>query len=310
MKPGDVHVSTPLTNLAIKYRNPAFKASEVMPIIPVKFESDKYYKFYKEELRRIKSLRAMGAEAHEVEWTVTTETYTAEEYALKKLVPDRLRANSDIAIRPEMTTTEKLLAWIYLDYEMRMQEYVQNTANVQSSATPTVKWNGGGTKTIEADIDAAKKSVRQNAGADANSILMSPDVKDVVKKDSVVRDLIRYTMPNAATLLTSGELPPILWNLKTIVPGCVNDTANAGQSVSIADVWNDNVLVSYVDPSPSLDALTYGYTMRVRQGGRLEVMVQKWRENARKGDMIEVSVIQDEKSCANECAYLITDTIH
>ncbi len=308
MKPSDVHVSAPLSNLAISYRNLGFVASEFLPIMPVKFEADKYYKFYKEELRRIKALRAMGAESHEVKWTVTTETYTAEEYALKQIVPDRLRANADPAIRPEQVTTKKLLSWLYLDYEKRAQALVQEAAGVTAGATPTVKWDGT-SPTIEDDVDTAKKSIRQNAGVLPNKILMSADVKDVVKKDSVIRNLIRYTMPAAAGLLTSGELPPVLWNLKTVIGNSIENTAREGQTNVIADVWNDNVLVAYVDPTPSLDALTLGFTMRVKQGGTLEVLVTKWREDSRKGDMVEVSIIQDEKICATECGYLITDSL-
>ncbi|KKK70436.1 hypothetical protein LCGC14_2924000, partial [marine sediment metagenome] len=108
-----------------------------------------------------------------------------------------------------------------------------------------IKWDGT-SPTIEADIDTAKKSVRQNAGVLANKIIMSADVKDVVKKDSTVRNLIRYTMPAAAGLLTNGELPPVLWNLKTIIGNSIENTANEGQANAITDVWNDNVSVMYV----------------------------------------------------------------
>lgn len=309
MKVSDVHVSVPMTNLAIRWRNPAFIAPELMPIIAVMKEADKYYKFFKEELRRIDTKRAMGAESHEVKWKVTTNTYVAEEYALKGLVADRLRANSDAAIRPEMTTTQKLLKWIMLDYEYRVQQLAQATGNVGSSSTPNPKWNGT-SPTIETDVDTAKNAVRQGAGVLPNKIVMSADVKDVVKKDSTVRNLIRYTMPAAANLLTSGELPPVLWNLKVVVGNSIQDTANEGQTVSIADVWNDNVWIGFVEPTPSVDTLTWGFTMRVRQGGRLEIVVTKWRENARKGDMIEPSVIQAEEICATDCAYLLTDSIH
>jgi hypothetical protein len=303
---GQVHVDRPLTNLAIVYRNPAFMAPEVFPIVPVIFESDKYYKYYREERRRIKTLRAMGAEAKEVEWTTTTGTYVAQEYALKKLVPDRLRANSDSPIRPEQVTLKKLLDWIDLDYEMRVQETVQATGNVYASATPSPKWDGT-SPTIEKDIDTAKTSVRQQAGAGANTILMSPDVKDYVKRDSTLRSLIQYAV-NSDVLLRNGDLPPVLFNLRVIVPGAVNDTANQGQTATMADVWNDNVLVAYVEPNPSLEALTLGFTMRVRQGGKLEKVVTTWRNQDRKGDFIEVSIIQAEEVCATECGYLITDS--
>lgn len=307
-KVSDVHVAAAATNFAIRWRNLAFVIAEIMPIIPVLKESDKYAKFYKEELRRINTLRAMGAESREVSWAVTHETYTCEEYALKGLVADRLRNNADKAIKPELTLTKKLLNWILLDYEYRGQQLAQDTGNVGSSATPDIKWDGT-SPTIEDDIDTAKNAVRQGAGVLPNKILMTADVKDAVKKDSTIRNLIRYTMPAAKDLLKSGELPPVIFNLKTVIANSIQDTANEGQTASISDIWNDNVWVGYVEPTPDTESLTWGFTMRVRQGGKLDVIVTKWRESARKGDMIEPSIIQDEKVCATDCAYLITDSL-
>ena len=47
---GSVHISAPLTNLAIKYKNLALVGEKVLPIVPVVKESDKYYVFRKEEM--------------------------------------------------------------------------------------------------------------------------------------------------------------------------------------------------------------------------------------------------------------------
>lgn len=307
--PANVHIDAVLTNLAIHYLNPAFVAPEFLPIIPVVKESDKYYKFGKEELRDIDSLRAVGAEAKEVDWDVSSETYSAEEYALKKLVPDRIVQNSDKPIRPKKTTTNKLMKWIGIGYEKRAQTLIQSRTNITRGGTPSIKWDASSGVTIEKNVDTAKESIRTNSGATANRILLSVPVKNVVKIDGTVRDLIRYTMPAASKLLTDGELPPVLWNLKTVIAGSIENTANEGQSDAIGDIWNDAVLVAYVDPDPSLETLTLGYTMRVKVNGKLDVVVKKWRVDKRDGEMIQVAVIQDEKIVAEECGYILTDVL-
>lgn len=304
-QPGNVHVDQALTNLAIAYRNLAFVADQIFPVVPVIKDSDKYYKFSREELRKVETLRAAGAEANEVDWDVTSETYSAEEYALRKLCSDRIVNNADKPIRVKATTVNKLMRWINLGYEKRVQAIAQSRTHVTRGATPTIKWDGS-SPTIEADVDTAKESVRNNAGVEPNSILLNTDVKDIVKRDSTVRNLIRYTVPNKE-LLVNGDLPPVLWNLKVIVAGGTENTATQGQTSSIAKVWTDNVLVFYVEPNLAIDALTLGYTLRVKQNGKLNALVTTWREANRKGDMIEVSVIQDEKLVAGECGYLITD---
>ena len=302
LKPSDVHQNAALTNLAVKYKNLAFVAEKVFPVINVKKESDKYYIFSQEELIDLDSLRAVGTEAREVEWGTSTGTYTAEEYALKYLVPDRIVANSDNAIRPFVTTTEKLTKWLQLGWERRVQTLAQNTANATSSATPTPKWDGT-SPDIEANVDTAKNAVRKAAGILPSCILMNYDVKDYLKRDSTVRNLIRYTVPGD-TLLRNGDLPPVLWNLEVIVAGAIYNTARQGQTQSLSDIWNDNVIVFYRENSAALDSLSLGYTFRVSN-----FKVRQYREEKRKGNFVEAEMLQDEKVVATACSYLITDTI-
>lgn len=305
-QPANVHVDQPLTNLALQYKNLAFIADQVFPVVPVVKESDKYYVFGQEELIEKETRRAVGAEANEVDWDVTTATYSAEEYALRKLVPDRIVNNSDKAVRPRITTTNKLMKWIMLGREKRVQTIVQSRTFVTRGATPAIKWDGS-SPTIEANVDTAKQSVADNAGTYPNHILMNAKVKDVVKKDSTVRNLIRYTVPNKE-LLINGDLPPVLWNLGVIIAGGIENTAIQGQTATIADIWVDNVLVFYREDRPSLDTLTLGYTLRVKQNGR-DALVTTWREDKRKGNMIEVSMIDAEELVAEKAGYLITDCL-
>lgn len=303
----NVHVDAPLTNLAIMYRNPAFVAQEIFQVVHVIKESDVYYKFDKADRRRIDSDRAMGAEAKEITWDVTNETYNATERALKQIVPDRLVNNSDKAIRPKANTMKRVLQAVMLDNEIKAQAIAQNTVNVGSSSVPTIKWDGT-SPTIETDVDTAKSAIRKAAGVMPNKILLNVDVQNAIKTDSTVRNLIRYTMPAAKNLLTDGDLPPILWNLKTVIAGSIQDTANEGQTAAVSDIWTDNVLIWHQDPLAGLEALTYATAMRVKQSGK-DILVTVWRENNRKGEFIEVSMIQDEKVVASECAYLLTDVL-
>src|SRR5690349_6481658 len=116
-KPSDVHVNVPLTNFALQFRNRAFVAEEVFPIVPVMKESDVYYTFSREEIRDMESRRAVGTLAREVDWVPSTASYTAEEFALRNLLPDRIVNNADSPVRPQMNTTAKLMKWLLLQQE-------------------------------------------------------------------------------------------------------------------------------------------------------------------------------------------------
>ena len=297
-----VHVSAPLTNLAIRYKNLALVGERILPVVPVVKEADKYYVFSQEELVVENSKRAAGAEAREIDWDVTTATYSAEEYSLRHLVPDRIVANADNPVRPKITATYKLTQKILLEAEKRVADLVQNTGSVTSSAAVSVKWDGT-SPDIEKDVDTAKDAVRIAAGIEPTSIVLPYKVQIVVKRDSTVRNLIRYTVPGDV-LLRSGDLPPVLWNLEVISAGAIRNTANIGQTQSLSDIWADHVLVFYKEATPSLDALSLGYIFRVGT-----FVVKTYRVDTRAGDMIEVSCIQDEKSVATACGYLILDTL-
>lgn len=300
ISPSSVHVSAPLTNLAIKYKNMALVAERIFPVIPVSKESDKYYIFRKEELIIDKALRAAGAESKEITWDVDSATYSAEEYALKHLVPDRIVNNSDNAVRPKMTSTQKLTNKLLLAQEKRVANVVMSTANITSNGAPSVQWDQA-SPNIEGDVDVAKNNVRTNAGIEPTSIVIPYRVAQIVKRDTTVRNLIRYTVPGDI-LLRNGDLPPVLWNLEVIVAGAIQNTANEAASETLVDVWKDNILVFYKEASPSLDALSLGYIFRVGN-----FLTKTWRDEPRAGEMVEVSVIEDEKLVAASAGYLLTN---
>lgn len=303
---GDVHVNQPLTNFALQFRNRAFVAEEVFPIVPVLKESDVYYTFSREELRDVDTRRASGALAKEVEWVPSTASYTAEEYALRHLLPDRIINNADSPVRVRMNTVAKLMKWIMLGQEKRVETIAQNTNNAVASVASSPKWDGT-SPTIEKDIDTAKDSVRNNAGVEPNAILLAENVKDVVKRDSTLRDLVRYVINMGAgnkDLLMNGELPPVMFNLAIIIAGAVEDTSKIGQSSSISKIWQDSVPVFYREMAPSLDAITWGYIMRVQNP-----IVTTYRDDPRKGEWIEASILQAEKLVSTAAANLITDVL-
>lgn len=305
-KPSDVHVNQPLTNFALQFRNRAFVAEQVFPVVPVMKESDVYYTFGREELRQVETLRAAGARAKEVDWIPSTANYVAEEYALRHLLPDRIVQNADSPVRPQLNTTAKLLKWILLGQERRVQAAAQNSGNVVATVAASPKWDGT-SPTIEKDIDTAKDSVRNNAGVEPNAILLPENVKDVVKRDSTLRALIQYVInlgDGNRDLLMNGELPPVMFNLAIIIAGATEDTSKQGQSSTIAKIWNDSVPVFYREQSVSLDAISWGYIMRVQQS-----MVKSYRDEHRKGEFIEVSMIQAEELVTSNAANLITDVL-
>lgn len=295
---GSVHVDAPMTQLAISFGFPELVAERIFPPVPVIKESDVYYEFNKEELQEQDDLRADGTEANEMTWDVSTTPYLAEEYALRKIVTDRVRRNADPPVRPVITTTTKLKRALMIEQERRVQAIAQNAALIANTAIAT-GWNAASGQVPDKDVSAAKIAILRASGTLPNAILMSFEVSQ-----TVMEFLRRTAFTTFSEWLTKDQLPPVLWSLETIVAGAVRNTANPADAEVLADIWNDNVLVFYKQPAPSLDDKSLGYIIRPQNW-----QVINYRQESRKGTWYECSVIQDEVLVAADAGHLLTNAI-
>ena len=298
---GDVHVSKPLTNLAIHYQIAEMVADRVFPKVKVEKEFDKYYTFKNyEELIQYHTLRAAGDPANEMDFTPATETYECEEHALKMPLPKRVIAVADAPTQIEKNTVKKITNALLVGYEYRVAALAQATAQVGTNFAVTTAWNtAAGAGTVESDVQLAKRYVAQACGVYPNAILMSRAVADSV---------LNWLKINAFTEFDKwvqiGELPPKLWNLETIIGEGVYNTQPKGVTASLSAIWSDYVTVFYKSTAPSLDNLSFGYTM-VNQ----DFKVKSWWDDARASTYYECGHIVDEKVTASAAACIITGAL-
>jgi len=279
----------------------------MFPVLPVKKESDKYFIYGKEHYARHGTLRADGAEANEFNWTVSTGSYSCEEYALKTPVTDREKANADSPLSPAVDATEMLTDAIKLDWEVRHQTMATTAASYATghSAAAATQWNNS-TGSVMADILTGQEVIRRSCQRYPNYIFIPSRVAMYAAQNTTILDLVKYTHSD---LLIKGPedswvLPPVLWGMKVVVSMAVQNTANLAQAETLADIWDDTVILSYINPSPGLKKITWGYTIQSRAW-----QTKTWREEARASDMVEVGVIRCAKIVCTDCAYRITDTL-
>jgi hypothetical protein len=319
-KVNEVHIDAALTNLATGYHPAGMIGETIFPIIPVKNESDKYYEWNKGEAFRVpdNTMRADGSRAKTIGFSLSTSTYSAEEYSLNVQVTDRQIANADIVINLRSAKTRRVKDILMLDQEIRIATLLTTQGNwaatnrVQLSGTQ--QWNNASfdntvvASSIEGRIDTGKEAVRtQTGGHEPNKIIIPSAVAKVIKKDSKVRDLIKYTH---ADLLVDGDLPPVLWGMKVVIPKAAKNTNKEGNATqTLTDVWGKHVVLLYVADGPAIDEISAGYIFRVSNSAHTPWGVRTWREEDKKSEMIEVEVCQDEKLISNVAGYFIEDVI-
>jgi hypothetical protein len=312
---GTIHVDVPLTNFSLKYSNGAFVADRVCPRISVAKESDKYFLYGRQDFKERQDVRADKADANFINsWTIDdTPTYTCLEHSLADYVSDRERRNADAPLAPDFDCTQGLTQMILLGREKRVADLYTTAANYSTSGNTVTlsgaqQWNNASfdstskTNAIEVRIDTAKEAIRSAIGMNPNTIIIPSAVAKVVKRDSAVRDLIKYT---DQTLLVNGDLPPVLWNMNVVMPEAIRNSAAEGQTFTGADVWGKNVVLAYMAPNPQTPrVVTFGLTFQSQARE-----TTRWREEGKKSDAINVAEILVEKMVCEYCGYLIASCI-
>jgi len=309
-KVNEVHQNAALSNVAIGYHPKGMIAEQVFPVLPVKKESDKYYTWDKDMgLRYIDGLRADGTESKTISYNLSTSTYTCEEYALKTRVTDRERDNADDVLKLETSKTKRVMGQLLIGQERRLATLLTTQANYPASnrvqLAGITQWdNAGFVGSIEGDMDDGKEAVRTGTGGDdPNFIIIPSAVAKVVKRDADIRDLIKYTH---ADLLIDGDLPPMLWGMKVLIPKTVYTTSVEGNATqTYVDVWGKHCVLGYNPGAEgSIDTPAFGYIFR-----KQAPTIYQWYEDKIRATYIEASMIQDEVMTSNVSGYLIEDCI-
>jgi hypothetical protein len=299
----DVHVDAVLSGVSIRYSNEEMIADQVMPVIPVKKESDKYYT-YTRAWRLPQSQRAAGAEANEVEWNVDTDTYSTEEYALKDLIPDRVRDNADNPLDMDVDTTENLTELITLGREKRVADvaFAAGTYGTQTSALAGAnRWDDYAGSDPIGDVRDAKATVHAASGKMPNVMVVGYQVHLKLLDHPDILERIKYTQKG---IITADILAAVFEVDRYLIGKALYDSSQEGGSENLGYVWGKNVALLYAEPSPGLKKVSFGYQFQSR-GFR----TKKWREEGRDGDFIEAGEVKDEKVVAASCGYLYTTVI-
>ncbi len=259
-------------------------------------------------LRYEDGLRADGAKSKTLSYNLSTSTYQCEEYALNVKITDRERDNADSVLRLEKSKTKRVMGQLLIGQERRLATLLTTQGNYPASnrvqLAGVTQWdNAAFAGSIEEDMDDGKEAVRMGTGTDPNFIIIPSAVAKVVKRNTAIRDLIKYTH---AKLLVDGDLPPELWNMKVLIPKAVYTASVEGNATqTYVDVWGKHCVLGYNPGAEgAIDTPAFGYIFR-----KTAPTTFSWYEAKYKSTFIEVSMIQDEVMTSNVSGYLIEDCI-
>ncbi len=295
---GDVHVNALLTNISIAYINETYVADKVFPIVMVNKQSDiipSYDKAYwfRDEMGE----RAPGTKARESGWGVTnTATYYCISYALKKTIPDEIKANADAPYDMDRDTVTYLTDKAMMHRERIFATNVNNSSAWTTTGTIGAKWSDFANSSPIDDIMTTKRTITDLIGREPNTMVFGKIVRDRLIRHPDLIDLYKYTQVG---IMQEAQLATALGlkGIHTVIG--VYESATEGASTSMQVIWDDDAVLLYVPPAASLLTPAAGYTFvwRPLTGGALQFM-RRYRLNEESADVIEVRSYFDVKATA------------
>ena len=295
-EPSQVHIDAALTNVSVAYKNAHCVADVIAPPVAVRKQSDKYfiYDAEREVLRASDDRRAPGAEANAVDYALTAGAYFCEDHALESVIPDEERENADPAIQVDIDRAEFLTDKIDLNKEIELASVILDGGLVPGETLEgDDRWDDPDSDPVAA-VEARKSTIQAAAQVVPNTLVLPYETYAAVRMHPKVVDRVQYVRLGVATAEVLAELFDVE---RVVVPRAQKNTASLGQTASMSYVWGKNAVLCYVPPRAGLKtvALAYTFLWTAAPGSVSGRLVEVWREDRRKSDVLRVEKYYDQK---------------
>jgi hypothetical protein len=291
----DAHHDALLTNISLMAFDTGVDGligDQLLPAVPVAKQSDRYAIIDKADfLRNIDALRAPRTQARRVEFSVSSDAYFADNYALA----------TDIALE-DLANAQ----------EIRIANLVTSISNVGSGVqlSGATQWSDFVNSDPIADVTTAHAFIQQRTGLIANTMVMDHDTMMIVRRHPDLLDMYKYTQGG---MLNPDQLATVFGVNRILVGRSVRENSLEGGVTSMTNIWGHNVLLAYTQPSVGMETRTFGLRFQWRPEGFPSPLVASSRRDAGPGtknvEIIQSEHFQAEKIVARELAYCIQNTV-
>lgn len=308
---GDVHVDSALTNISVAFMQDAshFIAEQVFPAIPVTHRSDVFHTYDIADARRDEvKPRAPGTESAGGGFRMGTDNYSCDVFAFHKDVDDQTRANADAAVDVDEDATRFVTTRFMINRELRWSSTYFAAGVWDNDVTPADLWSSG-TSDPEADIDLGKSTILLDTGYEPNTLVVSWQVHQALKKHPLIVDRYKHTSSNS---ITAQMIAAFLEIDRYIISKATYNSADEGLAAVNAFIAGKHALLCYVAPSPGLLTPTSGYTFvwkGLTGASDVGVAISSFRMQQIKSDRIEGEFAYDDKVVASSMGYFFNGAV-
>ena len=271
----DVHVAAALTNIAVAYIQDEsnYIAEAVFPLVPVQHQTDKYFVWSKADFFRDEALKRSDAtESAGSGVNLTTQSYSADVWALHQDIGAQIRSNADPAVELDMTITRALTQKLLIRRDRIFAANFMTTSvwsrDVTGAAagtgvvgsTTTVYWDDDAASDPFTDIATQQTYILTNTGFMPNKLVLSWSAYQALRKHPLIIDRIKYTSATFAGTITPQLLAEAFDIEQVVVSKAVYNSAAENITASMAMINSLNALLCYTPSAPGLMIPAAGYT--------------------------------------------------
>jgi hypothetical protein len=307
-----VHIDAILTNISVAYMQQQnnFVATRVFPIVPVDKQSNKFFKYTKNDWFRDEAqVRADATESAGGGYNLSTDSYQADVYAFHKDIGDQTRANADAPINVDREATEFVTSRIALKMETQFVNSFFTTGVWATDSTPSNLWSDYTSSDPLNDVENGKRQILSTTGFEPNTLVIGYDVFKSLKNHPDLVDRIKYT---SSQVLTADLMASLFDIPRVLVSKAVKATNAEGATGAYDFTAGKNALLCYSAPSAGLLQPSAGYVMSwtgVSQGLGATVGTSRIRMEQFKADRIEAEVAFDMKVIGADLGYFFSSVV-
>ena len=308
----DVQLVEPvLTNMLVAYSQAEvrFVASRIFPSVPVDKDSGTFGKFTKKYwFTDEMATRAPGDRFARSGFGVESDTYnTNPQFALETPIADEVRKNSQLPMDLETAAVKWLGQKNLLRKEIAWATDFMATGVWGTDNTTATDWDDFAAGDPVNDITTAKRTISNNTGMDPNSLVLGYIVHQALINHPDIIDRIAYvqqaTLGNIEVALAA-----ILGLSNYLVGKATYSNTNEAVAFSASAIIDNDALVCWANPAPSLFEPSAGYTF-VWDGGGGAGSIYNVRDALSHADVIQIKAQWAQKAVASDCGYFFSDIV-
>lgn len=241
------------------------------------------------------------------DWTWDWDTYQCLENGWEEKIDDREVALYKRYFNAELMSGRRALNIVLRNQEKRIASAVFNASNFTVHDVSN-EWDDAANAVPIEDVKTGRKAIHDAIGVEPNTLIITYSTfLDLGVVDSIL-ERIKYTTPAVQRGSIQVALLAQAFGVeKILVAGSLYNIAKKGQDASLSALWSDEyAMLCVTSDSPMLGELPcIGRTFLWLGDSPSNSVIESYRDETVRGDVIRVRHDTDEEFISTDCAYLL-----